>query len=106
MCIRLIIVIVVDIEPCDTIIIEPKNMAEMASVCYEIGNKHLPLFFQDEEVLVAYDAPLFKLLSAGGYDVQKGKRKLISPLKTTVAPHGHSSDTLFSKIMKLTTTPE
>ncbi|HTB52453.1 MAG TPA: urease accessory protein UreE [Ferruginibacter sp.] len=99
-------IIAVEIIECDAIIILPKTMFSMASICYEIGNKHLPLFFQDQEVLVAYDEPLFKLLSAGGYDVQKGKRKLISPLKTTVAPHGHSSDTLFSKIMKLTTSPE
>ncbi|MEI9933713.1 MAG: hypothetical protein WDM71_02420 [Ferruginibacter sp.] len=42
-------------------------------------------------------------MHSGGYDVEQAKRKLINPLKTTVAPHDNSSDTLFSKIMKLTT---
>ena len=99
-------IVAIGIIECEAIIIRPKTMHEMASVCYEIGNKHLPLFFQDDEVLVAYEVPLFRLLCSVGYDVKQGKRKLINPLKTTVAPHGHTSDSLFSKIMKLTTSPE
>ena len=95
-------VLIIDILPCDVIIVHPKNMYEMASVCYEIGNKHLPLFFNEDEVLVAFEAPLFRLLSSAGYDLKKGSRKLINPLKTTVAAHNQSSETLFSKIMKLT----
>jgi urease accessory protein len=98
--------IAVAIIPCEVIIIRPTTMFDMASVCYEIGNKHLPVFFQEEAILVAYDAPLFKLLSSAGYTVEKGERKLISPLKTTVAPHGNSSDTLFNRIMKLTNATE
>ena len=96
--------VAVDIKECEAIVIRPRSMYEMASVCYEIGNKHLPLFYQDEEILVAYEAPLFKLLSAGGYAITQQKRKLTRPLKTTVTPHG-KSNTLFSKIMKLTTDP-
>ena len=97
-------VITIDILPCDSIIIRPKNMFEMASVCYEIGNKHLPLFFNEDEVLVVFEQPLFRLLSASGYEVDRGNRKLINPLKTTVAAHGSMAggETLFSKIMKLT----
>lgn len=96
--------VAVDIKECEAIVIRPRSMYEMASVCYEIGNKHLPLFYQDEEILVAYEALLFKLLSAGGYAITQQKKKLTSPLKTTVTPHG-KSNTLFSKIMKLTIDP-
>ena len=60
----------------------------MASVCYEIGNKHLPLFYEDDELLLPYEAPLFQLLLAAGYDVKQGKRKLLDPLRTSVTPHG------------------
>ena len=96
--------VAVDIKECEAIVIRPRSMYEMASVCYEIGNKHLPLFYQDEEILVAYEAPLFKLLSAGGFAITQQKKKLTRPLKTTVTPHG-KSNTLFSKIMKLTIDP-
>ncbi|EHQ30468.1 urease accessory protein UreE [Mucilaginibacter paludis] len=101
-------VIAINIQPCEVLIIRPQNMYQMACICYEIGNKHLPLFYEDEEVLVAYDAPLFRLIASSGYQVEKGERKLISPLKTTVAAHGHSGngETLFSKIMRLTNPQE
>lgn len=98
-------IIVVSVLPCDCIVIKPGNMFEMASVCYEIGNKHLPLFYEHESLLVPFDAPLMRLLQAQGYDVQKEERKLLQPLKTTVAPHSDGSNSLFSKIMKRTNQP-
>jgi urease accessory protein len=94
-------IIAVSVLSCDCIVIKPTNMFEMASVCYEIGNKHLPLFYEDESLLVPFDAPLLRLLSAQGYDVKEERRKLLQPLKTTVSPHGDSNNSLFSKIMKL-----
>jgi urease accessory protein len=95
--------IAVDIIPCDVIVIKPASMFEMAAVCYEIGNKHLPLFYEAEEVLAPFEQPLFRLLTAAGYTIYKDKRKLLHPLKTTVAPHGHTGGTsLFTKIMQLT----
>jgi len=98
--------IAIEIKECDAIIIRPRSMHEMAAVCYEIGNKHLPLFYQEEEILVAYETSLFTLLSASGYAIEQAKRKLIKPVKTTVNPHGNSSNSLFNRIMKLTTDPE
>jgi urease accessory protein len=100
------LVIVVEVLPCECLVIQPKDTFEMASVCYEIGNKHLPLFFHKNELLVPFDQPLFKLLSAQGYSVNQEKRKLLNPLKTTVSPHGHNTESLFSRIMKMTSANE
>lgn len=99
-------IIAVEVLPCDCIVIEPGNMLEMASVCYEIGNKHLPLFFENNCLLVPFERPLFRLLISQGYKAREEKRKLLYPLKTTVSPHAHNGESLFSKIMKLTTTDE
>lgn len=98
--------ITIDIKECDALVILPRTMQEMAAICYEIGNKHLPLFYQEEEILVAYEPPVFKLFTAAGYRVEQAKRKLVSPIKTTVAPHAGRGHSLFSKIMKLTTEKE
>ena len=83
-------------------------MYETAAVCYEIGNKHLPLFYQDDELLVAYDAPLFRMLEKAGYQIKAEKRQLLHPLKTSVSPHGLavSNESLFTKIIKRTTKAE
>jgi urease accessory protein len=97
------LLIVVAILPCECLIINPRTKFELASICFEIGNKHLPLFYQDEKLLVAYDAPLFRLLVSSGYDVIKEDARLENPLKTSVSPHSTGGqDSLFSKIMKLT----
>ena len=94
------IIVAVDILPCEVLVIQPTNLFEMASVCYEIGNKHLPLFFENEEVLVPFDMPLFRLLSTQGYMIKQDKRKLLHPLKTSVSPHAHSNSSFFSKVMQ------
>jgi urease accessory protein len=99
-------IIAVDIISCDVLVIQPASLFEMACVCYEIGNKHLPLFFENNEVLVPFEMPLYRLLLAQGYAIKQDKRKLVQPLKTTVAPHTHSGSTLFSKIMQLTNSSE
>ena len=98
------LLIAVDVLPCEVLVIKPANLFEMASVCYEIGNKHLPLFFEKDEVLVPFEMPLFRLLSSQGYAIKQDKKRLLYPLKTTVAPHAHGSGSLFSKIMHLTNT--
>ena len=92
---------IVNILPCDCLVIIPKNNFETATICYEIGNKHLPLFYEDEALLVPLEKPLFRQLSAMGFEVYEQKRVLLTPLRTSVAPHGESG-TLFSKIMNLT----
>lgn len=95
-------IIAISILTCECLTILPKNMFEIASVCYEIGNKHLPLFYEQDQLLVPFERPLFKILLAQGYDVKQENRKLLQSLKTSVAPHGQAgSESLFTKIMKL-----
>jgi len=97
-------IVIVSVLPCDSIQISPRNIVEMGTVCYEIGNKHLPVFIQDEKVLVPYEKPLEKLLIATGYDVEKRHCKLLNMLKANIG-HSHSNQgpSLFSKILDLTT---
>ncbi len=94
--------IVVDIQPCEAIVVRPASLNQMACLCYEVGNRHLPVYLQDDEVLVPFEAPLFRLLVNAGFEPRKEVRKLLRPLKTTVAPHGQSTS-LFSKLLQLTT---
>ena len=99
--------VVVQVRPCETIVINPVSMYEMAYICYEIGNKHLPLFYENDELLIPYEAPLLRILQASGLNPLVGDRKLLHQLRTTVSPHGHGdSKSLFSKILNLTSTNE
>lgn len=96
------VMIIVDILPCDAIVITPRNMAEMARVCYEIGNKHLPLFLEEEQLLIPADEPLYRWLHTAGYPVVKERRQLLHILRTNVQPHAHgnSGPSFFERILE------
>jgi urease accessory protein len=98
-------IIVVEVLPCTCIVITPDSILTASSVCYEIGNRHLPLFYEGDDFLVPYEIPLYNLLEASGYAVKIGERKLNNALKTTVLPHLQVADivSLPGKIIQPTT---
>lgn len=98
--------VVVEVLACEAIVLKPASLYQMAYACYEIGNKHLPLFYEDDALLLPYDGPVYRMLQAAGLEPQLQKKKLLFQLRTTVAPHTHPGDnreSFFSKILKLTT---
>lgn len=83
--------IVIDIQPSDVIVLSPQTLPEMARACYEIGNKHSPLFLDGDEVTLPYDKPMFEWLQAAGFNPQKATRRLTQALRANSAQgHGHS----------------
>ncbi|MEP6615608.1 MAG: urease accessory protein UreE [Ginsengibacter sp.] len=80
-------VIVVKMNPCSCIVISPDSILTASAVCYEVGNKHLPLFYEEGDLLVPYENPLYNLLQSSGYAVRIEERKLQHRIKTTVMPH-------------------
>ncbi|MFB6456326.1 urease accessory protein UreE [Chitinophaga sp. Hz27] len=96
--------VVVDIIPSDAIVVTPRSLLEMGSVCYEIGNKHLPVFIQNDQVLLPFEEPIYRWLLASGYVTEKQHTRLTNLLNANVQPHSHGSSggsSLFSKIMGL-----
>jgi len=96
-----LMVVAVEIIPCEVMVIRMASLQTVASVCYEIGNRHLPLFFQEGNLLAPFEEPLYRWLVAGGYDVSREEKKLLCPLRSTVAGHVHSSGGLLSKILRV-----
>jgi urease accessory protein len=100
------VVIAVEILSCETLVIRASDPQDIAAICYEIGNRHLPLYVEGGELLVPFEEPIYRWLLASGYAVSKEDRKLLYPLRSTVAAHAHASATangsLFTRIMNLT----
>ena len=85
------LVIAIEILPSEVIVLSPKTLPEMARACYEIGNKHSPLFLDGDEVTLPYDKPMFEWLQAAGFHPQKAERRLSQALRANSAQgHGHS----------------
>jgi urease accessory protein len=64
-------------------------MLEMGIACYEIGNKHLPTFIQDDAILLPYEEPIFKWLESKGFKPEQVVAKLLNLINATVTPHAH-----------------
>lgn len=83
--------LIVEIPECDCIALKPQTFIMMGKACYEIGNRHAPLFYKDDELLMPYDEPLLQALKKYGLDAYKKSARLISPLGGEAA-HGHSHE--------------
>ncbi len=94
-------VVVVHIKPCEAIVMTPVSLLEMGTICYEIGNKHLPLFIQNDQIMMPFEMPMFRWLEASGYLPEKQEAQLLHLLKSNVAPHGHGGTSLFTKILNI-----
>lgn len=91
------LVIAVQIEPSEVMVLAPQTLPEMARACYEIGNKHTPLFLDGNELLLPFDKPLFEWLQAAGFAPTRQQRRLSEQLRANSAPgigagHSHSHD--------------
>ncbi|GGK69597.1 urease accessory protein UreE [Rufibacter glacialis] len=80
--------IAVNILPCECIVFKPQNFREMGTICFEIGNKHIPIFINEEaEVSVEFENPLYRLLEKYGYQPRREVRKLLKTHALTVRRH-------------------
>lgn len=82
--------LIVEIPECECIALEPKTLAAMGKACYEIGNRHSPLFYQEERLLMPYDPPLLEALKKCGFEAYKCSARLIRPLGGGNGGHSHS----------------
>ena len=81
-------VIAVNILPCECIVFKPLNFREMGAICFEIGNKHIPIFINEAaEVSVEFERPLFALLEKYGYRPRREVRKLLKTHALVVRRH-------------------
>ena len=82
--------LLVEIPECDCIALKPQDLFAMGKACYEIGNRHSPLFYQEDRLLMPYDPPLLEALKKCGLDAYKCSARLITPLSTIHHGHAHS----------------
>ncbi|MFR9620924.1 MAG: urease accessory protein UreE [Rikenellaceae bacterium] len=98
------VAIVVRVEPTAAIVLSPQSMLEMATICYEIGNKHMPLFIDGDDILLPYETSMFRWLVAAGYTPREESRLLLNRLRSKSSDHHHSHEelhheSLFSKVI-------
>ncbi|MEN5433368.1 urease accessory protein UreE [Sphingobacterium faecium] len=77
----------IHIKPCACIVLKSTDLNAIGHFCFDVGNRHLPLFWFDDELALAYDGQLYPALKGKyGNDVVIEMRTL-SPA-FTLQPFG------------------
>lgn len=64
-------VYVVEVAPAPLIETQVATMQEMGRLCFELGNRHLPLKIEEHKVSVPYDEPTLLYLQRLGFDAKQ-----------------------------------
>lgn len=60
--------VMVEILPCECLVVTLAGFREMAAVCHEIGNRHIPVYIAgDAEIVTEFEYPLYHVLVKKGY---------------------------------------
>ncbi|WP_413533141.1 urease accessory protein UreE [Empedobacter brevis] len=79
--------IVVNVLETKTIVLSPQSILEMSAICHEIGNKHLPLYSQNDLLLMPFEMTIFRWLESAGYHPEIQELKLLHLLNANVDHH-------------------
>ncbi len=84
--------LVIKILESSCIVLKPKTMEEMGKACYEMGNRHAPLFIEGDELLTPFDEPLLTALIKCGFSAERKTARLKIPLggHPLGDAHGHA----------------
>jgi len=82
-------IVVVTIKPCEVIRVMAIDFLQLAFVSSEIGNKHLPLFVEANELLMPYERSMYEWLIKQGVDPQRCECQLLRQLNANVDPKHH-----------------
>jgi urease accessory protein len=80
--------IVISVIEDDVLVIQPTNLLQMGEIAHQLGNRHLPAQFENDEMVVQYDYLVEKLLQDLGVPFVRENRKMKEAFKHI----GHSHD--------------
>ncbi|WP_078381848.1 urease accessory protein UreE [Sutcliffiella halmapala] len=80
--------IVISVIEDDVLVIQPTNLLQMGDIAHQLGNRHLPAQFENEEMIVQYDYLVEKLLQDLDIPFVRENRKMKEAFKHI----GHSHD--------------
>jgi urease accessory protein len=80
--------IVVSVTSDDLLVLRPSNMKQMGEIAHQLGNRHLPAQFEEEEMLVQYDYLVEELLVQLEIPYTREERKVKKAFRHIGHSHG------------------
>jgi urease accessory protein len=82
-------IIALSLLPCELTKVGVSSMREMGRLCFELGNRHLPLSVADSWVSTPYDSPTFEYLRKLGFHCERVTEKFTPELVVRGHGDGH-----------------
>jgi len=79
-------IICLELLPCELTTVFVHSIQELGRVCFELGNRHLPISIGDMTVSTPFDNPTFEYLQKHGFHCHRKTEKFVPE----VVVHGHS----------------
>lgn len=83
------VAIVIDVLPEELLVVGPRSLREMGEVAHHLGNRHIPVQFADDLLLVQYDYLVERLLQELEVPYRRETRKVTRPFRHV--GHHHAS---------------
>ncbi|MCQ6280656.1 urease accessory protein UreE [Bacillus sp. EB600] len=80
--------IVIDVMADDLLVIRPRSLNEMGNIAHQLGNRHLPAQFENDEMMVQYDYLVEELVREMDIPFTREERKV----KQAFRHIGHSHE--------------
>ncbi|WP_442854434.1 urease accessory protein UreE [Bacillus sp. FJAT-29937] len=80
--------IVIDVLSDDLLVISPRSIKEMGTIAHQLGNRHLPAQFEENDMLVQYDYLVEELLQELGIPFKREDRKVKQAFRHIGHSHG------------------
>ena len=80
--------IVIDVLTDDLLVISPRSIKEMGTIAHQLGNRHLPAQFEENDMLVQYDYLVEELLQELGIPFKREDRKVKQAFRHIGHSHG------------------
>jgi urease accessory protein len=89
--------VTIEIIPCKCLAVHAESQAQLVRLCYEVGNRHAPFFYEEqgEGFLLCYDEPMLRMLERLGFKPEAVQARLLADRRISAAAghgHGHGSD--------------
>lgn len=80
--------IVIDVLTDDLLVIQPRSLKEMGTIAHQLGNRHLPAQFEENDILVQYDYLVEELLQELEIPYTREDRKVKKAFRHIGHSHG------------------
>ncbi|MDN3512785.1 MAG: urease accessory protein UreE [Candidatus Brocadia sp.] len=82
-------VVAVELLPSKALVIRPLDVYETALLCYQLGNRHARVYYEDGQIMVPYDYTLEGLLVKLGFVLKVEEKRLDNALHSGSGNHRH-----------------